>query len=226
MKLTRSFRQDDFDYLIKSLFIEMERPKLRILCLHGRGQNKRVMQKNIQFLQKVTGDLAEYECVDGGLYYPFAAVRSQPPFYSWVDIENLQNQELHLYALKFFIKIWNSGKYDGILGFSQGAWISRLALLFMRQGKLKLDYMPKFLLLSGLPGYGYRPIHGIVSIPSILLVGEDDFLCPDAKNWTAHFTNPSLLYHPGTHHPPRSLTKTQVTYIKSFLKGFLPKPSL
>lgn len=135
--------------------------------------------------------------------------------------------DLHVFALQYFVDIWNKGDYDGIFGFSQGGFISsRLALLFMRENKLKLNYMPKFLLISGMPAYGYRPVDGIVSIPSILMMGEDDALFEDLKQWAAHFTHPSLIYHTGPHLPPRSLTRPQIAHIKSFLKGFLPRPSL
>ena len=76
-------------------------------------------------------------------------------------------------------------------------------LFYLREGKIKANRLPKFLIMSGKPGYGFRPLKGIVTIPTILMVGEDDYFLNDNKNWTAHYKNPSLLIHSGGHHPPR-----------------------
>ena len=102
----------------------------------------------------------------------------------------------------------------------------RLALLYIREGKIKANYMPKFIINSGIPGYGYRPVGGIVSIPSIQLVGEDDYFICDNKNWTAHYKDPSLLIHSGGHLPPRELNPACIAHVRSFLKRFLLRPSL
>ena len=139
---------------------------------------------------------------------------------------NYASLELRQISLDFLIKIWNEGNYDGILGFSQGAWVIRLALFYLRDGKIKANYMPKFIINTGLPGYGYRPATGIISIPSIIMGGEDDYQVSACKEWTARYTDPTLIIHPGGHHPPRELSPAHVTYIRSFLNRFLPRPSL
>ena len=77
----------------------MENKRLKILCLHGRGQNKHFMDSNLRYFKKITGDLAEYESVNGPFYYPYPAVRSKPPFYGWLDDKNHHSLEIRQISL-------------------------------------------------------------------------------------------------------------------------------
>ena len=119
-------------YFVLSLKIRpfsMAAPKLRILCLHGKQQNKDVFRAKLGKIPRKLKDVAEFTVIDA----PFILEDQSTPeqiartwFYREVnggpiDVHSLRG------GLDSLVSTWNDiGPFDGVFGFSMGGTMASI----------------------------------------------------------------------------------------------------
>ncbi|KAH7388393.1 hypothetical protein KP509_16G073800 [Ceratopteris richardii] len=132
--------------------------KLRVLCFHGFRTNGLIMETQLKKLDQSVLDLMEMTCLDA----PYPALGKSdvegifpPPYYEWFQFKETENGPVFT-NLKECIEIITEhmekhGPYDGLVGFSQGAFLCG-ALAGMQQQGLALTSVPKLrfvIIISG-----------------------------------------------------------------------------
>lgn len=215
---------------------------LRILALHGFGQNASVfLEKRVKDLVKKLRPVAELHAIDAPHSIPYdASLRGW-----WMYPEDvwdgsgetvqalaeklLQQPEFDAIGLQETLDLvvleWSTGRYDGILGFSQGAIVA--AMLCAELRKRVSSRQPRFAIL--ISGFG-RPVPRgleafppaeLIPIPSLHVWGlADDHIPPwTSEALAAYFEAPQIHTHGGHHFVPQKAADTNV--FVDFVKRFL-----
>jgi len=100
---------------------------MRILCLHGRGTNNKILEFQTGSLRYAIGEKCEFEFVEGLLPWdPDPAFVDLLPFgtqcFSYLDEQNPETLMLALQAFEEFLQ--DEEPFDAVLGFSQGATLA------------------------------------------------------------------------------------------------------
>jgi len=110
----------------------------------------------------------------------------RPPYYQWFN----EVHNINIDALKKLDNI------DGIIGFSQGAYISSI---------ISPHIKPKFIVCIAGVDYNIDNNDNIIDIPSFHIIGKNDLFFCKSINLTNKFKNPNIVYHQGEHHFPKDV---------------------
>lgn len=204
--------------------------KMRVLCLHGFRTSAEIMETQLAKLDRSVLDLLDMVFLDGP--YP-AEGKSDvegffaPPYYEWFQFDrnekdvNYRNLDECIQIISDFME--TQGPFDGLVGFSQGAFLAA-ALAGMQQQGLALTSVPTLrfvMIISGGSLEGEHPWKGCYSkpiqCPSVHLIGENDFLKSRNEELLLKFQDPIVVRHGAKHTVPR-LDATAVLPIKNFLE--------
>ncbi|MCO5570644.1 hypothetical protein L7F22_024371 [Adiantum nelumboides] len=209
------------------------RQKLKVLCLHGFRTSGIIMETQLRKLDRTVLDLLDMTCLDA----PYAANGKsdvegifQPPYFEWFQFKKTEAGTIftHLRECIQFISDFmeKHGPFDGIVGFSQGAFLSA-ALAGMQQQGLALTSIPQLrfvIVISGgvLDGeHEWKDCYSEpIKCPSVHFIGTRDFLLPRNEELLQKFDNPIVIRHEARHTVPR-LDATAVLPMKKFLERML-----
>ncbi|XP_024007089.1 esterase OVCA2 [Eutrema salsugineum] len=122
-----------------------------------------------------------------------------------------------------------NGPFDGLLGFSQGAFLSA-AIPGMQEKGTALTKVPKvkfLVIISGakIPGLVFgQPKAAVgafsspVRCPSLHFIGERDFLKTEGEVLAKSFVEPVVIHHTSGHTIPKLETKAEETVVLSFFQ--------
>eukprot|EP00404_Azadinium_spinosum_P001819 CAMPEP_0180422572 /NCGR_PEP_ID=MMETSP1036_2-20121128/3745_1 /TAXON_ID=632150 /ORGANISM="Azadinium spinosum, Strain 3D9" /LENGTH=533 /DNA_ID=CAMNT_0022427891 /DNA_START=66 /DNA_END=1663 /DNA_ORIENTATION=+ len=222
--------------------------RLRLLCLHGGGMNRGVMQLQMSmlFCDKGLKDMVEYECVDGwtidldacapeskisflmGIpvnvggephcWYYKSPHRS--PMELWIDLKKSCDEMIE------YIK--TNGPWDGLCGFSEGgALVCQLARL-AEEGHPDLQEQFKFVLCMS--HHWPRPCiqpecrpRNVLRVPSLHILERegDQYTTNDFEDMVLHWDPDfrEVIWHDQGHKPPRLLDE-RLERFRSFIETF------
>ncbi|EFJ24734.1 hypothetical protein SELMODRAFT_271081 [Selaginella moellendorffii] len=150
----------------------------------------------------------------------------EPPFYEWYrtnnDFTEFYQVEECISYISDYMK--SHGPFDGLMGFSQGAFLAGQLAGYQR---LKEDLLPtpiKFVILIGGGMSGYKPMSAAydtpIKCPSLHTIGRKDFNRPAGETLVTKFENPVILRHPHGHRVPE-LDNDSIAEFRSFLLKML-----
>lgn len=193
--------------------------KPRILCLHGFRTSAKILETQIHKWPESVLEKLDLVYLDAP--YPSTGKSGvdgifDPPFFEWFqgnqDFTEYENfEECIAFIEDFMVK---SGPFDGLLGFSQGAFLAA-ALPGMQAKGLVLTKVPKikFLILIcgaklggskfGAPPLATNAFSSPVKCPSLHVIGENDFLKTESIALLDSFVDPIVIHHPKGHTIPR-----------------------
>jgi len=195
---------------------------LKVLCLHGFNQNQEIFKHKCAFLRDRFKNIFELTFIDAPYKLPndsgnawWIYSKEAPLDIKWENIIGHNVDHINLDAsLQFVKKIWNENKFDGILGFSQGATMAS----FICHNKDNLNINPKFVI--SISGFKSNLLINEIDIPSIHIIGlSDEIILPTYSHDLAKsFKNPLIFEHNGKHViPSNALFKNK---LKEFLNKF------
>lgn len=210
--------------------ISQPAPKLRVLCLHGFRTNGDIMETQMGKWDRRVLDLLDMVFPDAP--YP-AEGKSDvegifpPPYYEWFQfrrtethVEYCNLEECTEYISELVAK---HGPFDGLIGFSQGAFLSAALASLQEKGHVLASSPPlRFTIiisggvLSNSEQYLKDCYSKPIKCPSVHLIGEKDFLKPSNEELLKCFENPVVIRHGARHTVPR-LGEDEVATIQEFL---------
>ncbi|KAK9231511.1 hypothetical protein WN943_021747 [Citrus x changshan-huyou] len=209
--------------------------KPRILCLHGFRTSGEILKKQIgrwpeSILRKLDLDFLDA---------PFPALGKSdveaffnPPYYEWYQRNEDCTQYINFEQSIAYIEDYmvTHGPFDGLLGFSQGAFIAAASpgmqaegVAFTKVPKIKFVILiagAKFLGFKfGQPKLAVNAFSSPVQCPSLHIIGENDFLKEQGMALLESFVDPVVIYHSKGHTIPRIDERGQETML-SFIQKF------
>ncbi|KAL5078999.1 hypothetical protein RYX36_007420 [Vicia faba] len=198
---------------------EQIQKKPKILCLHGFRTSGQILKTQVLRWPETVLQKLDLVFLDGK--FP-AQGKSDvegifgPPYYEWFqsneDFTEYRNFEQCLTYIEDYML--QNGPFDGVLGFSQGAFLAAALPGMQEQGVAlqKINKIRFLILISGamfggmkygtpkLASNAYsKPIH----CPSLHIIGEKDFLKPESIILQEAFVDPVVIHHPKGHTIPR-----------------------
>lgn len=211
------------------------RKLLRVLCFHGFGTNKSILDyqlrqfkkffKNVEFIS-MNGPIevnTEYVTTNDPALIPLLQ-KYEKKCYSWIRALHEKPYVYMDQTMKYIIEfIKKEGPFDGILGFSQGGGVVTYFSYYIEffKDKIKDWIPPKFAILicSG----GFFPPQPkkkfTIEMPSIHFIGENDFLFAKPLFTSTLFQKPIVIFHKEGHKIPK-LTEHEINIMKEFFKKF------
>ncbi|WOH02691.1 hypothetical protein DCAR_0522080 [Daucus carota subsp. sativus] len=185
--------------------------KPRFLCLHGFRTSGHILKTQLHKWPASVLDKLELVFPDA----PFPCTGKSgvkgifdPPYYEWYqpDKEFTNFDECLEYIQECMIK---HGPIDGLLGFSQGSFLSA-ALPGLQPKGLALKKVPKIKFLIIISGgklenkaLSVKAFSDAISCPSLHFLGEMDVVKPQGKVLLESFVDPVVIRHPQGHTIPR-----------------------
>ncbi|KAL8145453.1 uncharacterized protein LOC141706988 isoform X1 [Apium graveolens] len=205
-----------------------EQRKPRFLCLHGFRTSGHILKTQLNKWPEFVLDKLDLVFPDA----PFPCTGKSgvdgifdPPYYEWYqsnqDFTEYTNfDECLEYIQECMIK---HGPFDGLLGFSQGSFLSA-ALPGLQAKGLALTKVPKVKFLIIISGgklkneaLSDKAFSNAISCPSLHFIGEMDFLKPNGTDLLESFVDPIVVHHPRGHTIPR-LDEKGLESMLSFLE--------
>ncbi|XP_058776155.1 uncharacterized protein LOC131650459 isoform X2 [Vicia villosa] len=208
---------------------EQIQKKPRILCLHGFRTSGQILKKLVLRWPETVLQKLDLVFIDG--QFPAQGKSDvegifDPPYYEWFqaneDFTVYRNFEECLGYIEDYML--ENGPFDGVLGFSQGAFLAA-ALPGMQEQGVALEKISKIkflILISGAKFGGMKygtpklasnafskPIH----CPSLHIIGESDFMKPESIILQEAFVDPAVIHHPKGHTIPRLDEKSLETML-------------
>ncbi|ROT70601.1 UPF0483 protein [Penaeus vannamei] len=207
---------------------------LRILCLHGYGQNADVFRESLGGFRRFVKHHAN--CSFLSAPHPLESdnnlekAEGRAWWFKKDEKEEIVYRGFEESVLAIEKHVQSCGPFDGILGFSQGATMVGLLCGLQQQKKLNFDF--KFaMLFAGFcsRSQAHQEIYKEqISLPSLHVFGETDKIIPveQGEKLASFFLNPTILRHKGGHHVPSSGTQKDVyrDAYRQFLDAFASSP--
>ncbi|CAK8569048.1 unnamed protein product [Lathyrus sativus] len=208
---------------------EQIQKKPRILCLHGFRTSGQILKKLVSRWPETVLQKLDLVFIDG--QFPAQGKSDvegifDPPYYEWFqaneDFSEYRNFEECLTYIEDFML--ENGPFDGVLGFSQGAFLAA-ALPGMQEQGVALEKISKikFLILIsgamfggmkyGTPKLASNAFSKPIDCPSLHIIGETDFLKPESIILQKAFVDPVVIHHPKGHTIPRLDEKSLATML-------------
>ncbi|KAL1196400.1 Rhodanese-like domain-containing protein 6 [Cardamine amara subsp. amara] len=204
----------------------------RILCFHGFRTSGLILRSLIgKWPDSILRNL-DLDFLDG----PFPATGKSdierlfdPPYYEWYQVskgfkEYMNFEECLAYIEDYMIK---NGPFDGLLGFSQGAFLTA-AIPGMQEKGTALAKVPKvkfLVIISGakIPGivFGQPKVAAAafsspLRCPSLHFIGERDYLKTHGEVLVESFVEPVVIHHSGGHAIPKLDALAEETVLSFF----------
>ncbi|XP_026546073.1 esterase OVCA2 [Notechis scutatus] len=196
--------------------------ELRLLCLHGYGQNAERFRARTGALRKALRGRAQLLYLDAPHRLPPAEGEPEReggagPRGWWPESEAGPEPGEALRAVAAALAAL--GPVDGLLGFSQGAALAGLLCALRERGDGRFPF--RFaLLVAGFPVAEAAAAAGPLRVPSLHVYGEADRVIPAAESraLAERFAQPALLAHAGGHFVPAAAAQ-RAAYL-GFLRRF------
>lgn len=181
---------------------------IKILCLHGLRHNSLLLRKSMdKTIKKLSKLNIEFDFFDSPIKYP---TNESIDYRQWwtatrenaLTLEKYDTIEQSINNLK---QKWESSKYDGLLGFSQGSVLAQI-FAYQIQNKLINIYEPKFLILicgSPISDHDYSKYYqSRLILKTLVMSGSQDPLVDINKTMelVKHLENVSIITHTGGHY--------------------------
>ncbi|KXG26427.1 esterase AGAP003155 [Sorghum bicolor] len=191
------------------------RRRPRFLCLHGFRTSAEIMRK--QVLGKWPADVtARLDLVFADAPFPAEGKSDvdgifDPPYYEWFQFDKSFMEYRNFDKCLAYIEelMIRDGPFDGLMGFSQGSYLSA-ALPGLQEQGLALTRVPKikYLIIIGggkfqSPTVAEKAYANKVACPSLHFIGDNDFLKVHGEKLIESFVDPFLIRHPKGHTVPR-----------------------
>ncbi len=179
---------------------------LKILCLHGKQQNKEIMRTRLGKIPHKLKSMAQLTIIDAPLMDGYLADNSQE-VRTWfirddtgvIDVSSVEQ------SIRYIQNIWEeSGPFDGILGFSMGGTVAAIMTM-----KSNIELFPglKFGIFIGSPDIptvklGYTENVNIPeTIRSLHIAGNADAVVSivSSKALVERFVDPVFIEHEQGH---------------------------
>lgn len=206
---------------------------MRILCFHGFGTNKTLLDYQLRQFKKFFKDI-EFVTFNGPVDIDRSSLgdpalialleKTGQKSYSWFRILHENAYVYYDQTVNYVLNFMNKeGPFDGFLGFSQGGTLAAYMAYYceyMRFIKNDLNvFQPKFAIL--IHGGGFFPPRFkekfMIDVPSIHFIGENDFLFMKGLFTTSLFKEPIILFSKEGHKIPK-LTENEINILKEFFK--------
>ena len=173
----------------------------KILLLHGSRQTGQLLLGRMDKLRKKLETLGiKLVAPDAPFLHP-----EDKELRQWWVSRNDEHREGLDESLQFLKKLWQSGRFEGILGFSQGARVAHLLAVLSKQ-ESAFPGLQYIILVSGydapLP-FSWK-IESPLDVPSLHVWGTTDKLVTPQQSQTLmkHYRNAQHHEHHGGHHVP------------------------
>ncbi|KAJ1521011.1 hypothetical protein ONE63_002724 [Megalurothrips usitatus] len=199
----------------------MDSNKLKILCLHGYGQNGEYFRQKMGGIRKQWKNFAELEFISAPHLIQHAGENDDPDagarlawWFTDMEARTYESKvfNTNCYGFEDSVKLVEStiqekGPYDGILGFSQGACFLSLLCCLQQKGVLQGTF--KFAIFTS--GYlsrctDHQSVYSVgeVEIPTLHVYGEtDSVITADMSDALMETCNDKqIIRHPGGHYMP------------------------
>lgn len=196
--------------------------KLKILCLHGFRHNAEILKREMNLtITKLNKLNVEFDFYDS----PFEYTGSN--YKQWwsatkEDMLTAERYDTVRESIDNLKQKWESSKYDGLLGFSQGSVLVQI-FCYQIQNKLIVTYEPKFIVLAStfaISDINYRKYYqNQLDYKAAIMIGSHDTLL-DFKSTLSlikHFKNPYTIVHTGGHYFSESSESYYL--LRKFLEG-------
>ncbi|KAL1828140.1 hypothetical protein DCAR_0207331 [Daucus carota subsp. sativus] len=202
--------------------------KLKVLCLHGYGYSGAYLKMRLQVWPANVLEAMDFVFIDA----PFPTNNKPFPAFSWF---NSSPEDVGEYDRTFgesmtlieetMVKF---GPFDGVLGFSQGAYIAAALPGMQAQGVAltEVEAIKFVVVISGgklggskvpAPTLAKNAFSSPIEIPSLHCFGENDsFAKLPATELLGSFVDPFVIFHSGGHEVPK-LDENGLKVMKSFL---------
>lgn len=213
----------------------MNNKSLKILCLHGFKHNSKLLKKSMEeTIEKLSKFNIEFDFYDSPIKYNSAEDNvvnniDKMDYKQWwsttkENILTLEKFDTAEESIKNLKKKWESDKYDGLLGFSQGGVLIQI-FAYQIQNKIIDTYEPKFIVIAStieISDKNYKKYYECQLIyKTLIMVGSKDTLInmEQTLSLIRHFKDPSIIIHSGGHY----FSTTSETYylFKNFLLQFV-----
>ncbi|EFJ33312.1 hypothetical protein SELMODRAFT_227576 [Selaginella moellendorffii] len=210
----------------------MEMRRLRVLCLHGHGDNSRQLQAQ---LSAVKWDDSVLNLLDlSFLDAPFPVIDGEkrnfaPPYLEWfrgnkeMTIVDYKSFEQGISCISRYMK--KCGPFDGLLGMSLGGFVAG-ALAGMQQTKKSiLPTELKFVIIISGGIIRCQPLCKVydhpIHCPSFHLIGElDTIFKSSGEDLAKKFVKPIIIVHPYGHCLPPLDNASTVSFVE-FLQDII-----
>ncbi|KAL8145454.1 uncharacterized protein LOC141685633 [Apium graveolens] len=206
----------------------IKRRKSRFLCLHGFRTSGHILKTQLKKWPEYVLDKLDLVFPDAP--FPCTGISGvagifDPPYYEWYQpnkefTEYTNFDECLEYVQECMIQ---HGPIDGLLGFSQGSFLSA-ALPGLQAKGLALTKVPKIkflIIISGgklkIEDLSKKAFSDAISCPSLHFLGEMDFLRPQGTDLLKSFVDPVVIHHHRGHTMPR-LDEKGLESMLSFLE--------
>ncbi|CAD8091697.1 unnamed protein product [Paramecium sonneborni] len=204
--------------------------KQKVLCFHGFGTNSEMLSYQLRQFKKEFKDI-DFITLNGPIPLnrnvimdeSIAKILENQNIYSWLNFLQFKNNDIDSIfspALEEVVKILKEqGPFFGVMGFSQGSAIAvRLAAKIAAQ-EIDLGYDLKcFIFVSAQANHIPESQQFLCRIPSLHLIGFNDFVVDRSMGLVVQFLNPYVIYHNQGHKVP-TLTYEQVKDLKRFFEN-------
>ncbi|KAL9234694.1 hypothetical protein vseg_009533 [Gypsophila vaccaria] len=193
---------------------EKKERKPRMMCLHGFRTSGEIMKKQIEKWDESVLQKLDLVFVDG----PSPAEGKSnvegifdPPYYEWFQTNHDQTVYKNFEKCLDYVEdcMIKHGPFDGLMGFSQGAYLAAALPGLQAQGvALKKVSKIKFLII--ISGAKMKDITWAnfayaapIKCPSLHFLGKEDFLKPFGEELLQCCVDPLIIHHPKGHTVPR-----------------------
>lgn len=203
---------------------------LKILCLHGFRQNTELLKKSMEStIKKLLRLNIEFDFYDSPIKYSNGDDETSNYRQWWsASRENILTSEKYdtidqsLVGLK---NKWESNKYDGILGFSQGSVLTQIFAYQIQNKIITIINEPKFLILVGafsITDNNYKEYYQKqLKYKTLIITGSKDTLVKMeiTLQLVKYFENSSTIIHKGGHY----FSNSSETYylLRNFLQEIM-----
>ena len=207
---------------------------LKILCLHGFSHNSQLLKKSMDSTIKKLARLnIEFDFFDSPIKYN-SGDYTDTEYRQWWSATKESALTLEKYdtideSIKNLKDKWESDKYDGLLGFSQGSVLIQL-YCYLIQNKIISTYEPKFIVLvstSPITDIEHKKYYQSQLIYKTLIMtgSKDTFVGMDQTlSLNKFFKNATIIIHTGGHY---FSTSSETYYLfKKFLETIIENNKL
>ena len=177
---------------------------IKILCLHGFQNNAKIIQQQSKYFRSIINHKFIIPNAPNLSYDKPEELNTKyflPPYYHWYNYNNNESLKCSIDYLQTF------GKFDGILGFSQGSAMATHIFDIIE---------PKFFISIA----GVNPeLNKKYNIPSIHFIGKNDKLYKRRSCELMNmFTCPEVVYFEGGHEFLSRRHTNELIKCKEFIK--------
>ncbi|CAD8166722.1 unnamed protein product [Paramecium octaurelia] len=204
--------------------------KQKVLCFHGFGTNSELLSYQLRQFKKEFKDI-DFITLNGPIPLnrnvimdeSIAKMLENKNIYSWLNFLQFKNNDIDSIfspALEEVVKILKEqGPFFGVMGFSQGSAIAVRLASKIAAGEIDLGYDLKcFIFVSAQANHIPETKQFLCRIPSLHLIGFNDFVVDKSLGLVVQFLNPYVIYHNQGHKVP-TLTYEQVKDLKRFFEN-------